>query len=266
MKGSLAKAVVLTLLTGVSAGVSAADEEKKPAEEKKPDPPYALTGNFGLFSEYRYRGISQTNSHPAVQGGLDYTHKSGGYVGIWASNVSWLSDGGGGKVSSSIEIDIYGGYKFRFDPIDYDVGLLQYWYPGSYPAGFVSPNTTEIYGSATWKQYTVKLSYALTDLFGYRDSQGATYLEGAGKFDLGDGYTLGAHLGYQRIPGSGSRTTSDCSYADLKVGVTKEFFGITLGADAIGTNAKGGTNECFRNAFNHDTGRATLVVSATKTF
>lgn len=236
------------------------------AQEKKPDAPYTITGNFGLFSEYRFRGIAQTNSRPAVQGGYDFVHQSGGYVGVWASNVSWLSDSGAGLVSSSIEIDIYGGYRFKADPIDYDVGVLQYWYPGRYPSDFVNPNTTEVYGSATYQQYTLKLSYALTNAFGFRDSQGAFYVDGGAKFDLGDGYTLGAHLGYQRIPGSSPRTSSDCSYADAKVGVTKEVVGITLGADLIATNAKGDAGECYRNAFDRNLGRATLVVSATKTF
>jgi len=47
-----------------------------------------VTGNLGLTSDYRFRGISQTQNAPAVQGGIDYTHSSGFYVGNWNSSVS----------------------------------------------------------------------------------------------------------------------------------------------------------------------------------
>ncbi len=75
--------------------------------------PAPFTGNFTLASEYIYRGIGQTNRKPAVQGGFDYAHASGLYVGVWGSNISWLSDLPG-DISSSIEIDVYGGYKGGF--------------------------------------------------------------------------------------------------------------------------------------------------------
>ena len=58
-----------------------------------PEPDWTFTGNVGLFSQYVFRGISQTNEKPAVQGGFDVAHKSGFYAGTWASNISWVSDG-----------------------------------------------------------------------------------------------------------------------------------------------------------------------------
>ncbi len=75
-----------------------------------PEPDWTFTGNVGLYSQYVFRGISQTNEKPAIQGGFDLGHKSGFYVGTWASNISWLSDGNP-DVSASIEWDFYGGYK-----------------------------------------------------------------------------------------------------------------------------------------------------------
>jgi uncharacterized protein (TIGR02001 family) len=238
------------------------------AQEKKVESPHTVTGNINLVTDYRFRGISQTNGKPAVQGGFDYSHASGAYFGIWGSNVSWLSDAGGGTVSNSLELDIYGGYKFKAIGLDHDVGLLQYYYPGTYPSGFTKPHTTEIYGASTWNQYTVKLSYALTNLFGFPGSKGSFYLDGTANFDLGSGYTLTGHAGYQRVDGDGgtNRSTSACSYVDGKVGVTKEFFGVTFGANVIGTNAKGGGGECYRNAFNRNLGRTTVVLTAGKTF
>jgi hypothetical protein len=69
--------------------------------------PHTVAGNMGLFSDYRFRGISQTFEQPAIQGGIDYSHASGFYLGTWASNVNGLSFPDG-----SIEMDFYGGYKF----------------------------------------------------------------------------------------------------------------------------------------------------------
>src|SRR5436190_22836171 len=102
-----------------------------------PEPDWTFTGNVGLFSQYVFRGISQTNEKPAVQGGFDLGHKSGFYAGTWASNISWISDGTSGNppgstASASLEWDFYGGYKGSL-PADfgYDLGALYYYYPGT---------------------------------------------------------------------------------------------------------------------------------------
>src|SRR3954467_12052526 len=58
-----------------------------------PEPDFTFTGNIGIFSQYVFRGVSQTNEKPAVQGGFDLAHKSGLYGGTWVSNISWLSAG-----------------------------------------------------------------------------------------------------------------------------------------------------------------------------
>src|ERR1051325_8201182 len=63
-----------------------------PPTPPAPAAPPALTGNFGLFSQYIFRGLTQTNKEPAIQGGFDYAHASGFYLGTWASNISWLRD------------------------------------------------------------------------------------------------------------------------------------------------------------------------------
>src|SRR5262247_2375799 len=78
-----------------------------------PEPDWTLTGNIGLFSQYVFRGLTQTNEKPAVQGGFDLGHKSGFYAGTWASNINWVSDAVPPpySVSSSMEWDFYGGYK-----------------------------------------------------------------------------------------------------------------------------------------------------------
>ncbi len=188
------------------------------------------------------------------------------YVGTWASNVSWLSDGGGGTVSNSLEWDLYGGYKGSVGDFGYDAGLLYYWYPGSYPAGFNSPNTLEVYAAGTWKMFTLKYSHSLTDLFGFVDSKGSGYIDLTGNFDIGSGFTLVAHYGHQSIPSTSGRSRSDCSYNDWKVGVTKDLVGLTWGLSYIDTDSKGGVGQCYRNAFNRDLGKGNVVLSVSKTF
>ncbi|MDA0188827.1 MAG: TorF family putative porin, partial [Proteobacteria bacterium] len=56
------------------------------AQDAAPASPHSVTGNVTLASEYIYRGIGQTNREPAIQGGFDYAHSSGFYLGTWASS------------------------------------------------------------------------------------------------------------------------------------------------------------------------------------
>ena len=79
-------------------------------EAPAPAPANSLTFNIGAVSDYRYRGMTQTSYDPAVQAGVDFTHKSGLYVGAWASNVRWVKDFNQATTGDT-ELDIYGGYK-----------------------------------------------------------------------------------------------------------------------------------------------------------
>src|SRR5687767_1072557 len=91
--------------------------------------PSPVAGNMSLVSEYRFRGIDQTFGHPALQGGFDYAHASGAYLGNWNSNVN----PGAGFNGSNFEMDFYGGWKKAFGDFGVDVGAIYYWYPGSNP-------------------------------------------------------------------------------------------------------------------------------------
>ena len=53
-----------------------------------PASPNTFTANVALVSDYRFRGISQSYTDPAIQGGFDYSHASGVYLGTWGSSVS----------------------------------------------------------------------------------------------------------------------------------------------------------------------------------
>src|SRR3990172_3983972 len=130
----------------------------------EPASPHAFAANVGLFSQYIFRGLNQTNEDPAVQGGFDYSWNFGPgsfYVGTWLSNIAWLRDGGQYS-SSSLENDWYLGLKGPIGKSDftYDVGFLYYYYPGTViPIVGEKGDTQELYGALGWKWFTAKYSY-----------------------------------------------------------------------------------------------------------
>lgn len=82
-----------------------------------------VSANMALTSNYVWRGMTQSDNSPAVQGGIDLEYK-GFYASVWGSNVEF----GAGNVAS-MELDIYGGYGGEFYGIGYDIGAIQYAYP-----------------------------------------------------------------------------------------------------------------------------------------
>jgi len=233
-------------------------------EAAKETPDWAFTGNVGLFSQYIFRGLTQTNQKPAIQGGLDLAHKSGFYVGTWASNVSWISDStsglpAGDTASAPIEWDFYGGYKGTFaDDFGYDLGVLYYWYPGTYPSWYVKPNTTELYAALSWKFLSLKYSYGVDNkTFGIPNSTGSSYLDLTASYDVVEKVndaigkvTVFGHVGHQWYLGSNlGVSNSNYNYTDWKVGASTEVYGLTVGIYGTGTNAQSAfyTNPYGRN-------------------
>jgi uncharacterized protein (TIGR02001 family) len=201
----------------LAAGTSSAAEE--------PKSPHTITGNVGLFSQYIFRGLTQTDRDPAIQGGLDYSHESGVYLGTWASNISWLRDFNAYSNGGSMEWDFYGGYKGTFGKSDFgfDVGLLYYWYPGDAAPGLNKANTIEAYGALTWKWLSAKYSYSLDDkTFGVGDSSGTWYLDLSADFPVTDKFNIQGHWGKQKFKGNTAGVSNDsfASYEDWKIGVT----------------------------------------------
>ncbi|AYH45875.1 TorF family putative porin [Azoarcus sp. DN11] len=219
-----------------------------------------ITANVALVSDYAYRGISQTKEKPALQGGFDYAHSSGLYVGAWGSNVSWLRDLERGKdvnSGNSLELDLYGGYKGTVGDIGYDVGLLQYVYPGDFDTkwrstvGQKQPNTLEAYVGLSWEFLSFKYSNSLTNLFGTPDSKNSQYFDLSAAYEVIPGTTLNAHVGRQMIAGPTP------SYTDWKLGVSQAVAGVTVGLYYVDTNLKN------KDALNAD---ARYIVSVSKTF
>lgn len=292
MRKSLASLAILAALPASSF----AQQGAAPAAQS----PHTFTGNVGLVTDYRFRGISQTYKQPAIQGGFDYSHASGFYLGTWASSVSGNLYPGG----AAMEWDFYGGYKWEpVKDLGLDVGLLHYNYPGSryYNATLGKSgnkfDNTELYVGTTYKWFSAKYSYALTDYFGVKtatyggacgfnsngsvpttgcvpatpgNSRGSGYLDLNANFEIMEKTTLGLHFGHTSV-----RHYSQLSYSDIKVGLTRDFGWATLGIAYVTTNARAqfyrygppglyatpqGTTE------NKDPTSGTLVLSIQKTF
>jgi len=208
----LVNALVLTGLVGMPTFAVAADE---------PASPHTLSANITLTSDYVFRGVSQSQNGPAIQGGFDYAHASGFYVGTWGSNVDWVSQGY--KTNNSMEIDLYGGYKGSMGDVGYDVGVITYYYPGDDIVDVATPDTTEVYLGVSWKFLSAKYSHVVSENFiGWvnpgtgEESKNSNYIELNANYDLGNGWGVLGHVGYQKVEGF-----DDVSYTDWKVGVSK---------------------------------------------
>ena len=228
-------------------------------------PTHSFTGNVGLFSNYLFRGVSQTSKEAALQGGFDYAHASGFYAGTWGSNVSWISDAAI-YTGSSLELDFYGGYRGTVGPLGYDVGAIYYFYPGKKLPGVNSADTVEIYGALSWEWLTGKVSYATSDYFGYAKSDGSYYVDLSANYPVGKtGVTLMGHVGFLKVEGNPGGVSNDklFGYTDWKVGASyalpKDF---TVGAYYSDTDAEKASYTV--NGKNWAGGQA--VVYLTKTF
>lgn len=220
------------------------------------DSPHAFTGNVGIYSQYIFRGLTQTNEDPALQGGFDYAHSSGIYLGVWGSNISWLQDAGSYTGGGSLELDIYGGYKKGFGDFTADVGLLQYWYPGDLAPGAIKADTLEAYGAVGWKWFTLKYSNVISNkAFGVKDARGTEYWDLSATLPVGDtGVTLGAHYGIQKFRGSDDRNVGGASndeifsYDDWRVSAAYDLGKVskTLGGAEVGVmyTDTSGANNC----------------------
>lgn len=224
-----------------------------------PTPEWTFSINVALTSDYIFRGLSQTDQEPALQAGIEVDHASGFYFGGWASNIKWLH-AYTPAVSANVEIDVYAGYRNKFnDDWSYDLGLYTYYYPGDYPSGFTSPNTTEIYGALTYKIVTLKYSHAFTNLFGFTNTKDSDYIDLAANLEFAPTWVLNAHVGHQEVRHFGA-----ASYTDYKFGITKNFDGgWSVAAAWYDTDSDKAVYTFPNGDFQ---GRSTGVVTLTKTF
>jgi uncharacterized protein (TIGR02001 family) len=175
---------------------------------------FEASASAALTTDYVWRGVSQTNNEPAIQGSFDISHESGVYVGVWGSNVEFGD-------TTSLELDIYGGFSRDVDlgggaTLTYDLGWLRYEYPSESTLNFnelyfglaVSP--VENLNISTYYYYGLKIDHALP----------GEYTDMAVDYTLPENLgsvTVLGHAGYYNQKGGGD------NYWDWKVGVARDF-------------------------------------------
>ena len=249
----------------------AAEEAAAPAAA--PASPHTLSTNIGFFTDYTFRGISYTKERGAVQGGIDYSHSSGFYLGVWGTNVNNEA-----LYGNTVEVDVYGGYlRPLTDNLSINVGFLQFYYPDSNHPGAGtankggSPNTTELNAALTYKYFTLKHSYAVTNFFGINDRLlGDGDSRGSGYTELNFNYklpvadlNLALHVGRQTV-----HNYSQANYTDWLVGVNKDFSivgttGWNAGLNYTTTNAD---DNWYVDAKGWETGNDRLIGYIKRTF
>jgi uncharacterized protein (TIGR02001 family) len=178
---------------------------------------FPVEGNIGVTSNYVFRGVSQTGDDPAVQGGLDYAHDSGLYVGTWTSNVNF---------AGGTELDVYGGYSGSAEEFGYDLGVIGYLYPEADG----DANFAEVYLGLSYDMLSAGVAYTFTsEIDNGAFSDGDIYVYGSGGFDLADDFSVGLTVGYYAfdsasgsdyVHGQLDLTKSTADYGDFTFSVS----------------------------------------------
>ena len=217
-----------------------------------------FSGNVAYTTDYRFRGISQGDRSPAIQGGFDLSFESGAYIGTWASNVTF-----GG---ASIEMDYYVGYAFEpTEDLALDFGLIYY----NYPEDDADPDFDylEAYASVNWEQLTLGVAVS-NDYFAETDT--FYYLYGAYEIPLGEAWTLSINAGLNQFDdddafaafiGPAVGVDAGDNYVDYGVTVSKSHYGLDWSLAAIGTNLD--EDECFADT---KLCQDTIVLTVAKSF
>ncbi|MBX3430037.1 MAG: TorF family putative porin [Hyphomonadaceae bacterium] len=204
------------LATAATAGVASAEG--------------VVTANVGLTSDYVFRGISLADNGPALQGGLDYVADAW-YAGVWGSNVS-----------EGLELDLYAGFTPTTGPIDWDLGVIGYFYPGADD------------DAAEFDYYELKVgaSHDFTDQFtagaavyyspdNFGDTGDATYWEVNASYDITDAVAVNGAFGNQKIERPAGPGTED-DYDTWNVGVAWAMHGFQLDLRYHDTNIDAGSD------------------------
>ncbi len=220
-----------------------------------------VTATVGLYSDYDFRGYSQTEGDPAVQGSIDYAGDSF-YIGAWGSNVEF-----GEGIDGNVELDLFAGWATEYESgWRSDVGVTWYLYPGS------QENDNEVETADYWELYAgggfgpvdVKYWYS-PDL--YDSSETASYLEANAAFDLPWELGIGLHAGYSfgdyydllSDLSSEFGNGDDADYIDYSVALTRSFSHFDFEVKYVATNLDGDF-EIDTGAFRNDE-RVILSVS-----
>lgn len=201
------------------------------ADDTAPPSDITVTGSAAVVSQYRFRGISQSDNKPAVQAAITVSHSSGFYLSTWGSSAS----AGNSTVNiGGTEIDVYGGYAKEFGGVKVDVGVYGYLYPGA-----TAGNYYEVYGNLSKTIGPVSAKAGIYYAPGQKvftvlgsTTRHNTYVYGElGTSIPGTPISLHSHLGHT---GGGFDYTKQ--YLDYSVGATVAWKNLALDFSLVGTN------------------------------
>lgn len=201
-----------------------APAEEAPSADAEEEASPNLTWNLALTSDYVFRGVTQTNYKPALQGGLDYAFgDSGWYVGVWASNVDFADSDG-----PEIEFDSYVGWNHDFsEVVNFDLSLVHYAYLGERDA-YGSIDYYEVLGALTFNEM-------LTFSVGYAPDYAnldytSTWVSLGGSWEVGNDFSINASVGHSQF------SEDNGSYNDWNIGISRQFGPVNAALNYYDTN------------------------------
>src|SRR5688572_17689834 len=196
---------------------------------------FTINGGATVVSDYRFRGISQTDRRFAVQGTFTVAHSSGFYATVWGSSIDNYV-----AAESDQEIDIVAGWRRTYGSTTVDVGVLYYYYPGSsaivpgYNSDFFEPyvSVSQAIGPVTIKG-TANYAPSQSALSIGAGSEDNLYLAADVSATLGHGFAVSGHIGHSFGP---SYLTIGDGYTDWNLGVSYTTGPLTLGVQYVDTD------------------------------
>lgn len=224
--------------------------------QDEPASDITITGSVALVSEYRLRGISQSDGDPTVQGAITVSHSSGFYVGTWASGLAGYGSYGG----SNTEIDVIGGYTKSVGPVTLDGGVVYYVYPGVHGINYF-----EVYGSVAGKVGPVNAKLG-TYWAPKQDNLGGHNIWVYTDLGLpieGTPFTLKAHGGYSD---GNTAYTQGGDVFDYAAGVDATYKNLTLNVSYVGTDIGKAESAAWGVPGGRSITKGKVVASLTATF
>jgi uncharacterized protein (TIGR02001 family) len=204
------------------------------------DSAHSFTGNVTLASDYLFRGQSQTDNNPTIQGGFDYGHESGLYLGTWASNINF---------AGGLEMDYYGGFAGEVNGFAWDLFGVYYLYPSSGEGVGVDyweigPSVSYTFGGDM--EPTLGVGFLYSDDFSFNSGE-SWWLYADFGVTLPNDFGLGFHIGNQTIDDPIAWGTP--SWLEYNVSLSKEIGPYTFAVKYSDTDLSeaecfGGTNVC----------------------
>ena len=216
-------------------GAAAAALASAPAAAHDLGGGFTVNGSATLVSDYRFRGVSQTDRRFAVQGGLSLSHGSGFYASIWGSSIDDYVAGG-----SDQEIDFVAGWKRTYGNTTVDAGVLYYYYPGGetlvpgLDTDFFEPyvSVSQVVGPVTLKA-TVNYAPSQSALSIGNGDEDNLYLAGDVSASLGHSFGVSGHVGHSFGP---SYLTIGDGYTDWNLGLSYTTGPLSLGVQYVDTD------------------------------